>query len=568
MSLVVQILMIADNLLVKYLIDYGNDYLAGNILAKEVLSIFAVALGIFFAAVIIRSTIRFFQMHVRNRLMANVRENVRTKYFNKIIDLDYEFHTDNKSGELISKLDRGSAGCVSLTELITLRLFSPIFAMIVVLFSIGVFYPIAALVTIGTSVFILVLSWKIFDVQVKSKLTQDKYKDKESGFVSNVISGFESIKFFCKEDFIKKEYSSYSKKSKDSFVKFNDYYRVYNVLLSAALGIGTILILWFSLRGFVLGEITIGTVVLIFTVFGRVISPIVGLSDSLRNFNESLSDIHALFAYNKKKNSIKDLADAKDLEVKSGAIEFKDLSFRYKNKNSRKIFDDFNLKISEGESVAIVGSSGSGKTSLVKLLFRLYNPSSGKILIDNQDISKVRQKSLRNQISVVPQETILFNDTIYNNLKFSNNKAKKGDVEKVLKLSYSNYFISKFPNGVNTVVGERGVKLSGGEKQRISIARALLADKKIIVLDEPTSSLDLETEDKIQKAIDNLLKNKTAIIIAHRLSTIKNVDRIVVLKDGKIVEQGKHRDLLRKKGEYFKLWEYQKHHKDEEVIEQ
>ena len=184
-------------------------------------------------------------------------------------------------------------------------------------------------------------------------------------------------------------------------------------------------------------------------------------------------------------------------------------------------------------------------------------------MIDGQDIRLIKQESLRSSITIVPQEPVLFNDTIYNNIKFSKPSSKREEVLQVLKLSSAYKFINKFARKENTIVGERGIRLSSGEKQRIAIARALLANKKIIVLDEPTSSLDLETEYNIQKGINNLLKNKTAIIIAHRLSTIKDVDRILVLREGEIVEQGSHKDLLSLRGEYARLWEYQKLHSDE-----
>ena len=208
--------------------------------------------------------------------------------------------------------------------------------------------------------------------------------------------------------------------------------------------------------------------------------------------------------------------------------------------------------------MAFVGPSGSGKTTLVRLLYRFYDVSSGRILIDGEDLRDFKQESLRSEMSIVPQECILFDDTIYNNIAFSNPSASKEEVMKAIKFAQLDKTIENFPNKEQTIVGERGIKLSGGEKQRVSIARAILADKEILVLDEATSSLDSETEYEIQKDLAKLMEGRTSIIIAHRLSTIMNADKIVVLKNGKIVQEGKHSELAEQPGEYRKLWKLQK----------
>ena len=219
---------------------------------------------------------------------------------------------------------------------------------------------------------------------------------------------------------------------------------------------------------------------------------------------------------------------------------------------------NFNLKIKPNEKVALVGHSGCGKTTLVKILNRFYNLDSGEVLIDGKNIENYKQESVRGETSIVPQECILFDDTLYNNIKFANSKASKKEIFNAIKFAQLGKVIKNFPNKENTIVGERGVKLSGGEKQRVSIARAILANKKVLVLDEATSALDSETESEIQKALENLLKGRTSIIIAHRLSTIMNADRIIVLQKGKIIQEGKHKDLVKVPGEYRKLWKLQK----------
>ena len=219
---------------------------------------------------------------------------------------------------------------------------------------------------------------------------------------------------------------------------------------------------------------------------------------------------------------------------------------------------DFNLKIKPEEKVALVGHSGCGKTTLVNLLNRLYDVDSGKILIEGNDIRDFKQESVRSETGIVPQECILFDDTIYNNIKFADPKASKKEILDAIKFAQLDKIIGNFPKKENTIVGERGVKLSGGEKQRVSIARAILANKKILVLDEATSALDSETEHEIQKSLQKLLQGRTSIIIAHRLSTIMSADRIIVMKNGKIIQQGRHEDLIKQQGEYKKLWNLQK----------
>ena len=205
-----------------------------------------------------------------------------------------------------------------------------------------------------------------------------------------------------------------------------------------------------------------------------------------------------------------------------------------------------------------MGHSGCGKTSLIRLLYRLYDVDSGEILIDGKDIKEFKQESLRGELSIVPQECVLFDDTIYNNIKFSNPEASRQEVFNAIKFAQLDRLIMGLPKKENTIVGERGIKLSGGERQRVSIARAILADKKILVLDEATSALDSETESEIQKNLKKLLEGRTSIIIAHRLSTIMNADRIIVMKNGKIIQEGNHEKLIKQQGEYRKLWNLQK----------
>lgn len=255
-------------------------------------------------------------------------------------------------------------------------------------------------------------------------------------------------------------------------------------------------------------------------------------------------------------HEVKDAYNAKSLDIKEGKIEFKNVDFSYHQ--TRKILNKFNLTIEPNEKIALIGPSGAGKSTVILLLMRLFNLDSGKILIDGQKISDVTLESLWQQISMVPQEPILFHRSLKENIRYGKPSATDEEVIKASKLAYCHEFIKDLPDGYNTYVGERGVKLSGGERQRVAIARAILKNAPILVLDEATSSLDSESERLIQDALINLMKNKTVLVVAHRLSTISKMDRIIVIKNGRISEEGTHASLLKKKdGIYKNLWELQ-----------
>jgi len=304
------------------------------------------------------------------------------------------------------------------------------------------------------------------------------------------------------------------------------------------------------------GFITIGVFVLLQAYVLNIISQLWGFTRLVRDVYQGYADAKEMVEILLLPHEIKDASNAKELDVKNGEIKFDNLTFRF-NEN-RQVLNNINLTIKPGEKVALVGPSGAGKTTFVRLLLRLYSATSGKILIDGQDISQVTQESLRKNISMVPQDPILFHRTLAENIAYGKRGASKKEIEKAAELAHCDEFIKDLPNGLETYVGERGIKLSGGERQRVAIARAILKNAPILVLDEATSSLDSNSEMLIQDALNNLMKGKTTIVIAHRLSTIQKMDRIIVIDEGKIVEQGSHQELLKNGYSlYKKLWELQ-----------
>ena len=277
---------------------------------------------------------------------------------------------------------------------------------------------------------------------------------------------------------------------------------------------------------------------------------------NIREIYENLADAEEMTEILLTPHSVQDSKSAKELNITEGAVQFKDVQFHYHK--TRTILPKFSLDIKVGKKTALVGHSGSGKSTIIKLLLRLYDVSGGKILIDGQRIHKVTQESLRSQVSLVPQDPILFHRSLKENIRYARPDASNEELIAAAKAAHCHDFIMEFPEGYDTLVGERGVKLSGGERQRIAIARAILKNAPILVLDEATSSLDSESEKLIQDALETLMKGKTVLTIAHRLSTIMNMDTIVVLEKGEIVEQGSHKQLLKKKtGVYSKLWGHQ-----------
>jgi len=546
---------IVESYLFKLIVDNGTLFAAGTLAKNEFISILLIISGVFLVIVISGFIGRWIQQHLVNILESKLIIDLKRKYFSHLIDLDHSFHVSHKTGILISRLSRGSGAVEKITDVLTYNIASVVFSFIVVIASLIYFDFVSAIVV--SSIIIVFISYSYFmqAISQEANVLANDAEDKEKGNVSDFFTNIESIKYFGKENAVKKKFDEIINLTKNAFMKHWGYFRWLDSVHSVTIGVGTFLLIYFPMVRFLNGDISLGTIVFIYTVYGTLVEPLYGFVYGLRSVYGAMADFQSLFEYGKIEKQIKDKPDAKSITIREGVIEFKNISFNY---GKREIFKDFNLKIPEEKRIALVGSSGSGKTTLIKLLYRLYDINSGQILVDGKDIRDLKQESLRNEMSIVPQECILFDDTLYNNVAFSNPSASKQDIMNAIKFAQLDKVIERLPDKEDTIVGERGVKLSGGEKQRVSIARAILADKKILILDEATSSLDSETEFEIQKDLSKLMKGRTSIIIAHRLSTVMNSDKIIVLKNGEIVQQGKHSELIEQPGEYKKLWNLQK----------
>ncbi|MEK6889511.1 MAG: ABC transporter ATP-binding protein [Nanoarchaeota archaeon] len=546
---------IIESYLFKILVDKGTLFAGGALVLEEFTRILMILLGVFGIIVATGFIGRWFQQHLVNDLVTKVMVDLKAKYFNHLIGLDHNFHSNHKTGSLISRISRASAAVERISEVLTYNIISVIFSFAIVFASLLYFDIVSALVILVVAAVFISYSYVMQNISQRANMISNNAEDRENAAVSDIFGNIESVRYFGKENFVKKKFADIITLTRMALMKHWGYYRWIDSVHSITIGIGTILLLYFPLVKFLNGEITLGTIVFIYSVYGNMVEPLYGFVYGLRTVYGSIADFQSLFKYEKIEKEIQDKPNAKKFSVRSGEIEFKNVSFNY---GRRKIFENLNVVFPKNKKVALVGSSGSGKTTLVRLLYRFYDISSGQILIDEEDIRDFKQESLRGEMSIVPQECILFDDTLYNNIAFSNPSASKEKVMDAIKFAHLDKMIENLPDKEQTIVGERGVKLSGGEKQRVSIARAILADKQILVLDEATSALDSETEYEIQKDLTRLMQGRTSIIIAHRLSTIMNADKIIVFKGGKVIQEGRHFELVDSSGEYRKLWKLQK----------
>ena len=553
--LIVEGLAVADKFLFKIIIDDGTKFSQGMLPESEFIQTLILLAFFFIAIVLSRASCKYVNIHLTNRLEGNLILDLKQKFFNHLLTLSYHFHTTHRTGSLISRLVRGGRAMETMTDVIIFNIAPLLFQATVLIISLTYFSWIPAVTVLCTIIIFIGYSYYNQLQQQPYAVKANDVEDYEKGTVSDYFLNIDSIKYFGKENAVKSRFSKTIWRTKQAFIEHWNFSRKLDFWQTFILGLGTLAVIYFSLRQFLSGQISLGTVAFIYAAYGNILGSLFGFVRGIRDFYRVMADFESLFQYGKITNEIQNWPTAKSGRIKSGTIEFSNITFGYQK---RKLFDHFSLYIPKNKKVALVGPSGSGKTTLIKLLYRLYDVQEGEIKIDGQDIRRWKQESLRSELSIVPQECLLFDDSIYNNVAFSNPHASRRQVLQAMKFAQLDRVVQQFSNHENTIVGERGVKLSGGEKQRVSIARAILANKKVLVLDEATSSLDSSTEHEIQQDLQKLMKGRTTIIIAHRLSTVMKADTIVVLDQGRIVQQGDHTELIGQEGLYRKLWNLQK----------
>ena len=517
-------------------------------------------LGLLIAYGLLRLTTAFFN-ELRDVLFAKIRYHavyeISVKVLTHLHKMSLRFHLERQTGSIIRDLERGTQSLSSLINYMIFIILPTIIEVLLVGFILILTYDINfALITFSTIIVYILFTLKVTNWRMSFRHDMNKFDSEANSIAVDSLLNYETVKYFNNEKFEIKRFSNILFKWENSAMQSMTTMSLLNFGQAFIITIGVTLIMIEASMGVITGAITLGDLVLVNALMLQLFVPLNTLGIVYRQIIYALADMDMLVKLLEKDIEITDKKNSKDLKVTFGNIKFDNVSFSY-NEN-RKILKNVSLNVPSGKKIAIVGPSGAGKSTLGRLLFRFYDSSQGRILIDDQNINNCTQSSLRKNIAVVPQDTVLFNESIYFNIKYAKNSASKDDVVKAAKMANIHDFINSLPDKYNTIVGERGIKLSGGEKQRVAIARAVLKSPKIIIFDEATSSLDSNSENKILQSMKEVSKNITSLIIAHRLSTIKDADNIYVLNEGQIIESGNHDYLLSLKGMYSQMWNLQK----------
>jgi ABC-type transport system involved in Fe-S cluster assembly fused permease/ATPase subunit len=504
--------------------------------------------------------ISFTFVAVRDALFSKVSQHsirqISLKMFEHLHNLSLQFHLNRQTGALAKYIDRGTKGIDFLLRYVLFNVvptFFEIFLVAAILFYLyGFWYAFVTLITIGLYSY---LTFQITEWRNVFRKRMNKSDNEVSTKMIDSLLNFETVKYFNNEiyesnrlDESLKEYELAANQSRHSL-------SLLNIAQTFIIMLGITIMLVMSAYGIRNGDISIGGFVVINAYMLQLYQPLNFLGSVYREIRQALTDMENMFSLldvsPSSKSNLENLPNNNLAEIR-----FENVSFDYDVR--RTIINNITFKVPDGKKVAIVGPTGAGKSTISRLLFKFYNPKKGNIYINDTNINKISQESLRKIIGVVPQDTVLFNDTIYYNIAYGNTNSTKEEVISAAKYADIHNFIKILPDGYETIVGERGLKLSGGEKQRVAIARTILKNPRIFFFDEATSALDTSTEKEIQKNLEKISKNKTTLVIAHRLSTAASADNIIVLDKGVVIEEGSHSELIQKKGKYFEMWEKQK----------
>ena len=549
MLILAKVATVATPIALKYIIDYLDQQRGVEVVLWVPLLLVLLYGGLRFGGTLFNE--------IRDAIFARVAERamrrVSLRVFQHLHNRELAFHLDRKTGGLARDIERGTTGISFLLRFTLFNIVPTLLEIVMV----SVILLVAFNASYVLAILIAILVYVIFSIRITEWRTAfvreaNAHDNQSNSRAIDSLLNYETVKYFNNERFEADQY--------DKGLALWEQARLKNRLSMAALntgqafiiGVSLIVIMGMAVREVISGQITLGDFTMINAYLIQLFVPLNALGFVYREIRQSLVNVERLFGLLQEKPVIADAADAKALSILSGQVQFQDVHFSYNT--DRPILKGINIQIPAGHTVAVVGASGAGKSTLARLLFRFFDVDSGSISIDDQDIREVTQDSLRTAIGVVPQDTVLFNDTIYNNLAYGRPEASEAEVHQAAQQAHLTDFIRSLPEGYNTMVGERGLKLSGGEKQRVAIARVLLKNPPLLILDEATSSLDSISEQTILDALNAISRQRTTLVIAHRLSTVRHANSILVMEQGEIVEYGDHDELLEKDGYYARLW--------------
>ena len=481
---------------------------------------------------------------------------ISLQVFRHLHDLSLRFHLERQTGGMTRDIERGTRAVHSLISYSLYSIVPTLIEVTLVLSLLAIkFDALFAWITLGALVFYIGFTITVTEWRTKFRRQLNELDSVAHSKAIDSLLNYETVKYFNNEDFEARRYDESLEKLRRAQLKSQSTLSLLNSGQQLIIAAALVAMLWRATQGVVDGRMSLGDLVMINAFMIQLYIPLNFLGVIYREIKQSLTDLDKMFTLLEKEREVADAPGAQALQVRGAAVRFENVSFAYDP--ARPILHEVSFEIPAGRKLAVVGPSGSGKSTLARLLYRFYDVGSGRISIDGQDLRGVTQASLRRAIGIVPQDTVLFNDTIAYNIAYGRPGATQAEIEAAARAAHIHDFIAAQPKAYETMVGERGLKLSGGEKQRVAIARTLLKNPPILIFDEATSALDSRNERAIQAELDAVGQNKTVLVIAHRLSTIVDADEILVLEQGRVLERGRHEELLSRDGRYAQMWRLQ-----------